>query len=283
MVYIRTSAGSYVRLVALYTLVPLSSLLVFVLLALLPVLVYSYHTPDSYPHPKYFPFPLPEILASASLWSLSHLLRVPLHSLFYALVPCTLPAIFLSTFSRILLHNLLRVASFPILLVHMDHIYPTWHDPSFRRVWWIALGWSFAEVIVGVAQGYEQIALYRDVLVPEGKDEEFFSQRHQRGPARFSSLPPEESGLVMGPPTMLMRGDAKGKNTCLPEDDRISEGINNGRVRQQRFGLDDTIKVEVDCDFDRLVSFKEREELEEVYGIPAIVCLIIPLAYYLHI
>ena len=260
---------------ALYTLVPLSSLLAFVLLALLP-LAYPRPTPDLYPHPRYFPFPLPEILASASLWSLSHLLRIPLHTLFSTITPWTIPSILLSTFCHSLVHNILRLSSFPLLLVrqYMSHIYPTSLDPSFRRIWWIALGWSFAEITVGVAQGYEQIALYRDVLVPPGKDKEFLEHRCRRSPARFTILPSEEPGRITDSPITVTRGDTRGKTIGPPGDSRqVTETRNNGETVQQRFRSYNAIASQVDHDLDRLMSFRGREELEEVYGIPVIVRL----------
>jgi hypothetical protein len=43
--------------------------------------------------------------------------------------------------------------------------YPTWKDDALQRVWWVALGWSAAEAMVGVKQGYGSIALYGGVLV----------------------------------------------------------------------------------------------------------------------
>jgi len=45
------------------------------------------------------------------------------------------------------------------------HRFPSWQDDAFRRVWWVALGWAAAEAVVGIKQGYESIALYKDVLV----------------------------------------------------------------------------------------------------------------------
>jgi hypothetical protein len=152
----------------------------------------------------------------------------------------------------------------------MVHVYPTWQDPSFRRVWWIALGWSFAETIVGVAQGYEHIALYRDVLVPPGKDAEFLSALYQPSPI----VPQQEPGYLTDSP-LTMRG-ANGRKTGIQEGIQES-GIQaqNGKANmlsaQQRFRLDNAIKSQVDRDLDHLIAFKGREELEEVYGIPAIV------------
>jgi hypothetical protein len=148
----------------------------------------------------------------------------------------------------------------------MVHVYPTWQDSSFRRVWWTALGWSFAETIVGVAQGYEHIALYRDVLVPPGKDAEFLSALYQQSPI----LSQEEPGHLADSP-LTMRG-ANGRKTGIQESGiQTQNGKANMLSAQQRFRLDNAIKSQVDRDLDHLIAFKGREELEEVYGIPAIV------------
>jgi hypothetical protein len=264
-------AGSYLRIVALYTLVPLSSVIAFVLLALLQVFVYPLHTPDPYPHSKHLPFPLPELLVSASLWSLSHLLRMPIHSIFFTLTASPTPAILLSTFFHVVVHNLLRLAAFPLLLRHqMVRFHPSWHDPSFRHVWWIALGWSFAEVAVGVAQGYEQISLYRDVLIPKGKDEEFLQQWNGGSPASIYISPTIDQSAELG---LSKTAHCKGKNAESPA---VQSGVgpkSNGDSGMYASTFADTLEVQVDRDLDQLMALRGREELEEVYGIPAIVRL----------
>jgi hypothetical protein len=69
--------------------------------------------------------------------------------------------------------------------------------PAFRRLWWFALGWSLAEVAVGIVQGYEMLALYRDVLVPEGRARELAAatlsaraRAPKNGGARVTSASP---------------------------------------------------------------------------------------------
>ncbi|KDQ55978.1 hypothetical protein JAAARDRAFT_79508 [Jaapia argillacea MUCL 33604] len=176
--------GSYKRLMALYSLVPLASVLAYTLLAILPTLFW--HSPLHHrPHPKYFPSPLPELITSIALWSLSHLLRIPIFtfsSFLFSFLPSppssspsTSPSlqIILTTLLSTLLHvtfsSLLRLSSFPILRIkhYMDYPTPTFEDPAFTQVWWVAMGWAGAEVCVGVWQGWEMMGLYRDVLVSE--------------------------------------------------------------------------------------------------------------------
>ncbi|KAJ6625961.1 hypothetical protein B0H10DRAFT_566900 [Mycena sp. CBHHK59/15] len=162
--------GSYKRLVALYTLAPLTALVAIVLLSLLPAFAYrcpNPHPPE-YPYLPFLPFPLPELLAPVALYALSYLLRAPLYALSALLLPFPLPAILLCTVLHTIISTLTRLLALALLLVrpYASYSYPTWHDPAFCRVWWVALGWAAAEAVVSVHQGYVGLALYQDVLVP---------------------------------------------------------------------------------------------------------------------
>ncbi|KAJ7457051.1 hypothetical protein FB451DRAFT_1275783 [Mycena latifolia] len=152
--------GSYKRLVALYTLAPLTAFVAFALLAVLPYVAYWCPNPhpSTYPYLRILPFPCPEILASIALYSLSHLLRSPVYTLSAVLVASPLPATLLSTTLHTLLSVVARLFTLALLLVrpHAEHPYSTWHDFAFFRVW----------PVVSVYQGYAGLALYRDVLVP---------------------------------------------------------------------------------------------------------------------
>jgi hypothetical protein len=163
----------------LYTVVPLTTLLSFICLALVPTLVFTTQTPSLFPYPPYLPFPILEALTATALWSLSYLIR----DFLYATALFIVPSFLSSSFSTIIItilsatlqttfNLLLRQIAIPILLIpyysnHLaqHHRYPTWEDDAFKRVWWVALGWAAAEAVVGVKQGYESIALYKDVLV----------------------------------------------------------------------------------------------------------------------
>jgi len=79
----------------------------------------------------------------------------------------------LSTIIHVAVHTFLRFAAFPLLRLqltprHQQEFPPKlhWHDPSFTVVWWLAIGWGAAEATVAIVQGYEQLSLYRDVLLP---------------------------------------------------------------------------------------------------------------------
>jgi hypothetical protein len=159
----------------------------------------------------------------------------------------------------------------------------TFNAPAFRRVWWLALGWSLAEVTAGIAQGYETLALYRDVLVPEGDAREFAASASA---AAVTTGPPKNGGSNGGSDSTSSRRVA---DEWLRES--LSRGEDGGptvevagspvRERQQQqassrssWAADDAeIQLEVDNDFDALVAFKVREELEELYGFPAVVSL----------
>jgi len=63
----------------------------------------------------------------------------------------------------------LQQATVLILLILSTAAYnhPTWCNGLFCQIWWVALGWVAAKAIVGIKQGYDGLALYRDVLVNE--------------------------------------------------------------------------------------------------------------------
>lgn len=165
----------------------------------------------------------------------------------------------------------------------------TFSAPAFRRVWWLALGWSLAEVTAGIAQGYETLALYREVLVPEGDAREFVASAGSAAAAAVTTGPPKNGGS---------NGGSDSTSSLRVADERLRESLSRGedagpavevagspvRERQQQqqqqassrsswaAAADDAeIQLEIDNDFDALVAFKAREELEELYGFPAVV------------
>ncbi|TFK48220.1 hypothetical protein OE88DRAFT_1647215 [Heliocybe sulcata] len=246
--------GSFTRLVALYTIIPTTCLLVFALLALLPQITWHPHPPLGY-H-RLLPFPFPELLLSVSLWSLSHLLRIPLFTLASALLP-SYPATstLLSTALHVALQTALRTSSFLLvgLEIRKDIGNPHWHDPAFLQAWWLALGWALADVSVGIAQGYNQIALYRDVLISEEDTNVLHESYDLAGHQRPGKI------LLTDSPISMSVNDyyASRRNTM------VSNGTNGGdRWRP--------VEEEVDKDLEALIAFKTREELEEVYGLPVI-------------
>ena len=175
--------GSYSRLIRLYTFVPLTSLVTWLLFGVFIALAFVPKQPH-YIHPKFFPTPLPEFITAAALWSFSYQLRLPLFSLISSAINNSNVAVILHASLHVIVYNLLRLAIFPILGIRNDMEYdlPTRSDYAFFRVWWVSLGWSFVEVVVAIWQGYEQLALYRDVMIPPSRIREFIR----------AAVPPEE-------------------------------------------------------------------------------------------
>ncbi|KAJ2930794.1 hypothetical protein H1R20_g6267, partial [Candolleomyces eurysporus] len=273
--YDSTSIGSYNHLIAWYTLTPISTILTFALLAIFPVVIYPLDPkfPQSpYPYAPYLPFPLPELLTAAGMWSMSLLLREFVYSLPSSL-SLTLPPYaslllsLLATAFQTLISVSLQLAAVVLLLITptpgINH--PTWHDHAFRRVWTIALGWAGAEAIVGIKQGYENIALYRDVLVNVKKISE------------EDSLIPGEGTVSSSVSPALTRSSTRSQELSPYHDE-------DGPVRGERQPLlakppqanglyrfsKNALEQEVQNDLDQLIALRSREELEEIYGIPVI-------------
>ncbi|KAG1856722.1 hypothetical protein F4604DRAFT_1206602 [Suillus subluteus] len=233
--------GSYSRLLLLNAFVPIFAIVIFTVLALLPDLAWPIADfPSSYP--SSFPFPLPEILISSAFFSLAHLLRIPLFSLASFLLPSE-SASLASTFIHVLITNGLRLAALVVLQVRhtMDYPAPTCQDPAFRTVWWLSL--NFAEVLAAIVQGYEQLALYRDVMVPEGRETEFLER------LKSGSLNESDPAL---------------ENPHSPQQERetFENGLEDGEVR--------SVESRIDRGLEKLLVIKMRDELEEVYGVPVI-------------
>lgn len=246
------SIGSYKRKLALYTFVPVSSLLVFALLASLPLLVWHAdpHTPSDYQ--RYFPTPLPEVLVSAALWVLSHHIRIPLFTITSSLLHSPIWNTLVFNLFHVVLSQLLRLSALPILNVRhrMAYPLPTWKDPAFSRVWWVALGWALADVAVGITQGYEQLVLYREVMVPEDRVQDVL--------VRW------KSGL-----SGVGEWSGSSSNDALPLSPRAIQSF--GREHAKPRSIEEAVKLAVDKDLEEIVRLKDREELEEIYGVPPIV------------
>ncbi|KAI6142377.1 hypothetical protein BKA82DRAFT_4148536 [Pisolithus tinctorius] len=244
--------GSYKRLLAMYTMVPLTALTTFVVIVLLPWLCWPDSTPSRYPY--YSPSPIPELALSSAMFSLAYLLRVPLYSVSLHLLRPSF-ACLVSTFLSIVVVNLLRLMSLIVLEVrhNMKYPTPTWQDPSFRTVWWLSL--NVAEVLVAVAQNYQGISLYRDVMVPRGREHEFL-ERLKQNP---SSPIPASNGHAY---------DWRDRVRTFPEQpvDPEAEGLQTDEPHPNATAL----TSQIDKDFDTLMAVKAREELEELYGVAVV-------------
>lgn len=287
----KIGTGSYRRLMGLYTLTPIFTLLVFLALAYLPTIAYPLPSnstpPGSHPCIPYLPFPIPEILTTAAFWALSYLLNSSIFSFFSSILSRT-PLFALSTSSlfQSTVGILLRLAAIPILHIarHAVFDHPTWRDIAFRRVWWMALGWAAAEAAVGIKQGYEGIGLYRDVLVSV-----------RRVPSTPINHTLKRSSVQMSGYGSVSHESSRGRET--PRRTLSDEG-NTADVERQPLlerrhstissittqSAKDALEEEVDRDVDELIALRGREELEDLYGMPFIVSpLFIPNCSNLYI
>ncbi|KAI0772413.1 hypothetical protein BD413DRAFT_603905 [Trametes elegans] len=258
-------SGSYQRKVAIYGLVPLTCIVTFLLLANLVRWVWPSRYPAPPTLPRSFPSPLPEIVLSAAFFSLTHVLRVPLYNFATILFPPIWDTIAFNT-AYVLLSQLLRLAALALLRVRHEMTYPlpTWRDHAFTTVWWLGLGWAVAEAATSVAQGYQQLALYRGVMVPVERVQEILAASRAQYPSRSTS-----GG-----------GSAHGSREYMPLSPRSeptppanATGGDQRKTRRNAKGpisLEEAVRMAVEEDVEQLIHLQEREELEEVYGVPVI-------------
>ena len=297
----------------MYTVVPLTTLLSFICLALVPTLVFTTQTPSLFPYPPYLPFPILEALTATALWSLSYLLRDFLFATALFIVSSSLSSsstiiiTILSATLQTTSNLLLRQIAIPILLIpyyyysstkHLahQHYYPTWTDDAFKRVWWVALGWAAAEAVVGVKQGYESIALYKDVIVNVNMstmDTEMGSRERSAAPKNqnqnegddVDTTPKQmdwknqqcKDSITSSPHIQQQQYSLSiGSKHLLTEESPLPISDEHQPLLRTRLDDDSDERLlqaenDVERDLDQLIALKNREELEEVYGIPFIV------------
>ncbi|KAJ3747884.1 hypothetical protein DFH05DRAFT_1482003 [Lentinula detonsa] len=284
--------GSYRRLLILYTFVPLTSAVFFTLLALLPTWAYPLQVAPNFP--SVLPFPLTELFVSAGLWCLSYMLRTPVYSLsLFICTSCRLShysySTVLSTVVHAIISLLLRIIAVPILLIPRYLIYeiPTWHDPAFKRVWWVALGWAAVEAIVAIKQGFESITLYRDVLVSDTQEEERFIEIED-GATKLGriygatnqttrSTEPSPASFAVGSSTggFLSANTVPQSGLAAAPDAESSANLERAPLLQRESrgsntALETSLELRVEEDVDHLIAVRARGELEKYYGIPFI-------------
>ena len=252
---------------------------------MVPLLVRTEDSPKTLPHAPCFPTPLPELLLSTSLFTLSHILSPYLFTLAGMLLPHPTATSALGSALHVILRNVLRTAAFPMLALATPDGAASFYAPAFGSVWWLALGWSLAEVTAGVVQGYKIIALYRDVLVPEDDARELVASAVAvtTGALKNGGSDSASSRLRES----LSRGEDGGPAVEVAEspvrsrEQQQQESYRSSLVASSE-ASDAEIRLEVDNDFDALLALKAREELEELYGVPAIVsCWVFPLVHLL--
>lgn len=115
--------------------------------------------------------------------------------------------------------------------------------------------------MVGISQSYGQIALYRNVMVPENRVAELLASTSVDG-SRTILLSSSEEILPLSP-----RNEP-------PHDGTLPIGEHGKRTKSDvdaPGSINETIRQAVDKDLEQLVNLKEREDLEEIYGFPIIV------------
>ncbi|KAG6910376.1 hypothetical protein DXG01_011091 [Tephrocybe rancida] len=277
--------GSYRRLVLLYTLIPITFVVVFSMLAALPYVLYPMNHDWPYPSVPYFQHPFPELLASASLFSLSHLLRDPIITIATSIFPSPSAAVptVLATALHTLVSLTLQQSALPLLQVTQNTPpRPTTHDGAFRRVWWLALGWAATEAIIGICQGYQARSHYRDVLVTVRRTAETPSTKAD-GP-EVRPMGPVSSATSRSP--VGGKQTATGQSTLELFERQVEDDVYGGdRGGPQPFGEEQgerqpllppprveeqAIKLLVEDELEELLAIRARDELEDAYGIPVI-------------
>ncbi|TDL26801.1 hypothetical protein BD410DRAFT_835929 [Rickenella mellea] len=278
------SPNEYKRLALLHALVPLIAALVFVALVVLPFLVW----PPS--HPPSALRLVSAVVLSAAIWSLSHALRVPLYKFsdlitFWSASETLTTA--LSTFLLVLFQESLRLSSFFIFNLHQHLQRANPHPPSppydvglspyFHEAWFLALGWALAEVIAGITQTYDQLALYREVPSPllpleDSVEVRFFPDEPERESpvvlrrTHLQEWPSDQNIANIAPTDVRPDG-------AFEEEEEAEESLTvtmngNGNQNGQMLHKGFDVEQELDSELSRLVNIKGRAELEEVYGIP---------------
>lgn len=272
------------------SLVALSTLVGF---AFLPCLLWPANSSPSpspsSPYPSYLPSPIPEIVLSSSLFCLAYVLRVPLYTL-SAIVLRPERAFFLCTFASAIVLASMRLFALVVVRARSGMMMEydmrstptptlgpttwlgptttTWQDPVFRTVWWLSL--NVAEVVGALVQDYQHLGLYREVMVPPGREREFL-ERVKQGTDVV-----ESNGRV--------RDERVGHVELVDVDVDVDVEVEDPLATQHRQRYQhrrhqghravEALSTQIDDDFDRLVAVKAREELEDVYGVPFIVCLV---------
>jgi hypothetical protein len=180
---------------------------------------------------------------------------------------------------------ILREAVVPILLIPRNVVYdhPTWRDVSFRRTWWIALGWAAAEAIVGIKQGYEGITLYRDVLVSVRRVVSTSGRAQKRKDvprSGYGSVSRENSRIRDAPDRIVSNSRDPVDIERRPLLERPLSIASSIAARSDA-QLKDAIEEEVERDVDELIALRGRGELEDLYGMPFIVGFLLFFVFFL--
>ncbi|KAG8946911.1 hypothetical protein FRC04_011338 [Tulasnella sp. 424] len=301
----------YSTLVRNYTLVPISSLLFLLGLIILFTTVWPITpppTPDnpspppsSPQHPWWKPHPsYAGLLVGASAWIISYTLRIPIYTLstcFHSFTNAFTVA--LSTILSIALEEGLRLGALVILGLKLDdppasgseewdETWPRTGDAAFQKTFWVAVGFAIVEVGWSIAQGYEQLALYRDVLPPSPSyihnwlssssilPPQSATESHHPGQESSDSPIPSDSSesesishryvhsalkKSISPSSTVRRGTSTVNSLYYPQ---------TPNTRRPESALEAGLYGEalLDAEMRELINLQSRVELEMVYGVP---------------
>jgi hypothetical protein len=180
----------------------------------------------------------------------------------------------LSTFFQVLSQELLRLSALILLGIKLesrredeDGVKVWWTDtwdPAFTHVWWITMGWAAADVVVGLAQGYDQLSLYKDVLQPYSNPishgSPSVSVRHS--PARTGKQP-------VRPPAPSTTTATTTTTVVDPRPHSYSHSNSPPNIVvhsvQPSQGI---LTPDLETQISHLLALKSRAEIEDVYGSP---------------
>ncbi|KAG9022958.1 hypothetical protein FRB95_013926 [Tulasnella sp. JGI-2019a] len=308
----------YSTIIRNYALVPIVSLLFLVSLVVLFTLCWApSNLPDDPPHAPY-PYPphIPELLVGAAAWIVSYSLRVPSFLITSSFLGLPL---WLSTMLHVTLEEALRWGALILIGIRLGGspcgealcgegdvvriLEPTTQDEAFRQVFWVAVGWAVVEVCWSVSQGYEQLALYRDVLPTSSPSaasallprwlandpypSDFSTSRISSDPASerpnlrldvesishryvHSAITPDEPAFASSSyvdskhPLPRINMSSLSMSTVRPTESRGNSNGNGGGGGGAVSGSERRLDEEMQL----LINIQSRTELEAVFGVP---------------
>ncbi|WVQ84621.1 hypothetical protein IAT38_006776 [Cryptococcus sp. DSM 104549] len=248
----------------LYLLVPIITL---VWLALLILLV-TYAWPPSrkereagqqYPHPL-LPKPLLiGVFASCTVQTL----RVPTYVVVSWLCFSPTATMFLSRTLHTIIHELLRMSTLPLIVPS-----PT---SGFHSSYYLGLGWGLAEAAWGIVNGWEQLALYQEVMRPADDAGLRLPSDEEEIQAALGDATPEERAKME--PAAAATAKREGLLSAVVErDEEGYDSVDDEReaelTEEEEEEEDQLDEAELERKVEILERMRERRELEEVIGLP---------------
>lgn len=161
-----------------------------------------------------------------------------------------------STTLHTLLHELVRLSTLPLIVPS-----PT---SGFHSSYYLGLGWGVAETAWGIVQGWDQLALYEDVMRPSDDEERReTSSKGERGERRLLLEDPADDGVPEEVDAEGAEGGAEEVELDEAELERKVEILENMRARRGPRGLHRA---------DHTETTLTTPDLEEVIGVPFPVC-----------